>query len=189
MKLNGLFAVNQVVWVAVWATIWAVEPISAEAQQTRPARSGPTTLSGGSSRGGRGNNVQQAQLNRIKELLAASDEEWKILEPRILTIQDLLRDSGARGGIASGRGRRGGFGGTAVADPENPPTAVQNAARELQESLASKDASAEDIKSKLTALRDARVKSQTELAKAQDQLREVLTARQEAVLVMSGLLN
>jgi Spy/CpxP family protein refolding chaperone len=66
---------------------------------------------------------------------------------------------------------------------------VQQAARELQESLANKDAASDDVKAKLSALREARSKLQADLNKAQDQLREVLTARQEAVLVMAGMLN
>ena len=51
------------------------------------------------------------------------------------------------------------------------------------------DASASEIKAKLAALRAARQKQEAELDKAQDQLRQLLSARQEAVAVTLGLLK
>jgi len=51
------------------------------------------------------------------------------------------------------------------------------------------DASAAEIKAKLAELRAARKKKEAELEKAQDQLREILSARQEAIAVTLGLLK
>jgi hypothetical protein len=50
-------------------------------------------------------------------------------------------------------------------------------------------ASATEIKAKLADLRAARKKKEAELEKAQDNLREILSARQEAVAVTLGLLK
>ena len=50
-------------------------------------------------------------------------------------------------------------------------------------------APASEIKAKLAALRDARKKKEAELEKAQDELRQLLSARQEAVAVTLGLLK
>jgi hypothetical protein len=50
-------------------------------------------------------------------------------------------------------------------------------------------ASASEIKAKLTELRAARKTKEAELEKAQDNLREILSARQEAVAVTLGLLK
>lgn len=50
-------------------------------------------------------------------------------------------------------------------------------------------ASAAEIKAKLADLRAARKKKEAELEKAQDNLREILSARQEAVAVTLGLLK
>ena len=185
MKLNGR--------LAAFVAVLAVGPVVV-GQQRDAVQNAPTTQAspggqasrGGSGRGGR-DSVQQAQLKRLKDLLGSTEEEWKVLEPRLEKVQDLLRDSGARSALGSGRGRRGGFGGALPSD--TPPTPVQQAAKELQESLASKETSPDDLKSKLAALREARVKSQAELKRAQEQVRELLTARQEAVLVMTGMLN
>jgi Spy/CpxP family protein refolding chaperone len=59
----------------------------------------------------------------------------------------------------------------------------------LQTTLDNKDAKPEEIKAKLTALRDARNKAKEDLTKAQADLKELLTQRQEAVLVNMGLLD
>ena len=61
--------------------------------------------------------------------------------------------------------------------------------RKLETTLENESASADTIKEQLTALRAARVKAQQELAAAQQDLRQILTVRQEAVLVLNGLLN
>jgi Spy/CpxP family protein refolding chaperone len=159
--------------------------VNAQQRDANAGQNGPTTQPGGN-RGGR-EAFQQAQLKRLKDLMGSTDEEWKILEPRLQKVQDLLRDSGSRSALGSARGRRGGFGG--VVSPDTPMTPVQEAAKELQDSLGSKDASPDEVKAKLTALRDARNKLQSDLQRAQDQVRELLTARQEAVLVMAGMLN
>ena len=71
----------------------------------------------------------------------------------------------------------------------NTDTPTGKAMQDLRETLDNKEASADDIAKKLTALRDAREKARTELATAQKDLKEVLTPRQEALLVMMGQLE
>lgn len=66
---------------------------------------------------------------------------------------------------------------------------VTRLTRELWELLDNKETKVEEIKARLTALRDARKKVQQELTKARQQLRPILTLRQEAVLVLSELLD
>ena len=66
---------------------------------------------------------------------------------------------------------------------------VDTAADELQTTLENASATPEEIKGKLTALRTAKEKAKQELAVAQKDLREVLTLRQEAQLVVMGLLD
>jgi hypothetical protein len=51
------------------------------------------------------------------------------------------------------------------------------------------NASSADIKAKLAALRAARKKKEAALDTAQNQLRDILSPRQEAVAVMLGLLK
>jgi predicted S18 family serine protease len=66
---------------------------------------------------------------------------------------------------------------------------VEKKAQELSTLLQNKDAKPEDIKAALAAYRDARTKAKAELEKAQKDLRDLLTVRQEAVLVSMGTLD
>ena len=58
----------------------------------------------------------------------------------------------------------------------------------LQQAFDSK-AVADDLKAKLAKLREARKAKEAKLEKAQDELRQVLTVRQEAAAVLAGLLK
>jgi chromosome segregation ATPase len=66
---------------------------------------------------------------------------------------------------------------------------VSKASDALQTTLENTSATPEEIKAKLTALRTAREKARQELATAQKELREVLSLRQEAQMVLMGMLN
>jgi Spy/CpxP family protein refolding chaperone len=154
--------------------------------------------------GGRAD-FRQRMMDRLKESLAASDDEWKAIEPRLTVVMDAQRATSNRGGGFGGpgggrtRGNRGGGapdaaapGAAPAATPaptDRPPTAVETAAKALQTTLDNKSATPDDIKAKLTALRDAKTQAKATLTKAQDDLRELLTARQEAVLVGFGMLE
>jgi Spy/CpxP family protein refolding chaperone len=59
----------------------------------------------------------------------------------------------------------------------------------LRETLANENATAEDIKARVDALRKARAKQQEELKAAREALRELLTPRQEALLVLEGIMD
>ncbi|HAU37635.1 MAG TPA: hypothetical protein DCX07_07950 [Phycisphaerales bacterium] len=133
---------------------------------------------------------RQQAMERMKEMMGASDEEWKVLQPRIEKVQTLSRQ--ARGGMGFRMGgRRGGRGGDqppeAATDREQ--TDVEKKMSDLQKLLQNKDSKAEDIKTALTAYRDARAAVRAELEKAQKELREILTLRQEAQLVTMGMLD
>jgi hypothetical protein len=89
---------------------------------------------------------------------------------------------GGRGGGGGGFG--GGGGG-----PTTQPSAVQTAMTDLQTTLDDQNASPDDIKGKLQILRDARSKARQDLVVAQQDLKSVLTQRQEAVMVLMGYLD
>jgi Spy/CpxP family protein refolding chaperone len=127
---------------------------------------------------------RQQMNDRIKQMLGATDEEYQAIQPKIEKLMQLQRDS--RGGMGFGRGRGGPGGG---GDPNAQQSPTQAASKDLQTALDNKDAKPEEIKAKLTALREAREKAKTEMASAQKELRELLTQRQEAVMVMMGFLD
>jgi hypothetical protein len=129
----------------------------------------------------------------LKEQLGTTEDEWKVLQPKIEKVMTARRNTGGggggfpggRGGGGGGRGRDGGGGGGSDAD-QSP---VNKASRDLRTALENKDTPAEEITKRLTALREAREKARAELTSAQKELKEVLTQRQEAVLVTFGMLE
>jgi hypothetical protein len=126
--------------------------------------------------------MRQRIVERMKEQLGASDEDWKELEPRIERVFNLQRSTRMGGFGAMGFGGRGGEG-------QQDQSEVARASRELRSTLDNPNASAQEIEQRLTAYREAREKSEKELTQARTELKELLTQRQEAQLVMLGLLE
>ena len=130
--------------------------------------------------------ARERYLTQLKEQLGATDEEWKALQPKVEKVLTAQRDN-RRGGGNRGRNRNNN---NAQQQPNAQQTSeVSAAADELRKTVDDKAATAEDINKKLTALREAREKAKNELTTAQKELRELLSARQEAILVSSGLLD
>jgi hypothetical protein len=142
--------------------------------------------------------MQRMMTERMKEPLGASDEEWKVIQPRLLKVMNLSRQVNApgRGMMFGGRGQTMGPGGRAgqrtrpgTGQQQREPNAIQKATQELQEVLRDNTAKPEQIKAKLAALRTAKEKAMKDLAAAQNELKKDLTVKQEAILVLSGYLN
>jgi hypothetical protein len=149
---------------------------------------------GGGAGGRRGGNFdpaqfQQQMMDRFKERLEmTNDDEWVAVQGLIQKVMDARRATfsgmgfgGRRGGNGGGgdNGNRGGRG--AFNAPPSPE------AEDLQKALDAK-ASPDELKAKMAKLRDARKSKEAALAKAQEDLRKVLTVRQEATAVSMGLL-
>ena len=66
---------------------------------------------------------------------------------------------------------------------------MDKASSELRELLRNESATAEQIKAKLAALRAAKQKAAQDLATARQSLRQLMSLRQEALLVLNGLLD
>lgn len=133
------------------------------------------------------------RMNKMmQEQLGATDDEWKVLSPKIEKVQTAQRDSfggfgmfGRRGGPGGPPGGPGGPGGAG----NQQPSKLAQAQTDLRTLLEKKDAGAQEISSKLTAYREAREKSRAEVQAAQKSLKELVTQRQEAVLVLMGVLE
>ena len=139
--------------------------------------------------------MRQMMADRMKQQLGASDAEWQVIQPRLVKVMTLNRQvSGGpgRAGMFLGRGRPGMRGpdrrGPAGREGEEP-TAIEKASEQLRTALENESASPEQLKQQLTALREAREKAKQELATAQQELRQILTLRQEAQLVLMGMLD
>ena len=167
----------------------AASTILATAQDTAapkdaPKDAGANNPGGGRGRGGQGGNFQdfmQRMNDRLKESLKVTDEEWAVLKPLIEKVQTAQREAGAGRGFG-GRGP-GGDNNT----PDTRPGAAESAA--LRTALESDSTSADDLKAKLAAVRAVRKKGAADLAVAREELKKVVTVRQEAVLVSMGMLE
>ena len=150
---------------------------------------------------GRGNfeEFRQRMMDNYRERLEIKgDDEWKAIQPLIAKVTDARRDVAVGGGFGFGRGgggRRGGGNADAQANGNNQGGRrgfrggePSPEAEELQKAIDS-NASKDELKAKLTKFREARKDKEAKLAKAQEDLRKVLSVKQEAAAVLMGLLQ
>lgn len=151
----------------------------------------------GGNGGGRGNfdpsQMQERLLSALRDRMDVKDDaEWSVISDRVTKINDLRQQTMGGGNIGqllrnrdntNGGGNGGGnnFGGRGArgGSPE-----MQALMQGLNDNLP--DA---EIKARLERLQAVRKTAADQLAKAQEELRAVLTIRQEAVAVMFGLLQ
>ena len=149
--------------------------------------------------------MRQRMMERVREQLGVTnDDEWKIVSERVEKVMTARRDAGNFGGGFFGRGggpggRRGGGNGggdnanAAGGGGGNRPRGMfggeeSQEAKDLRAAIEAK-APADEIKAKLEKYRAYKKGKEAELAKAQEKLKEVLNARQEAAAVLAGLLS
>lgn len=146
----------------------------------------------GGRRGMNPEDMQARMLTSLRERFEVTDdEEWKLISDRIAKVSELRRNSapmggammafagrGAPGGDANRGGDRGGRGASRGGNTEM--SALQSAIRDKLPDA--------EIKSRLDRVRETRKDNEAKLTKAQEELRALLTVRQEAVAVMFGLL-
>jgi len=137
--------------------------------------------------------MEQQRTDRMTKALDITAEQWKALEPKVQKVEALQREVNmlAMGGGMpfGGRGMMGGRGGPGGPNAMGPQTELSKAVEELQATLDNKDSTPEQISAKLKALRDARAQAPAELAKVRAELLQSLTPRQEAQLVLMGILQ
>lgn len=141
--------------------------------------------------------MRERMAARLKEVLGTTDDEWAVIGPMLENVTEKTRQLRGGPGGFMGRGgpqggpRRGNWGrdGSEDGQDDREPTAIESAQESLRTTLDNPDATAAQIKSKLTALREARETAKQELAQAQAELKDVLTLRQEAQLILMGLLE
>lgn len=114
--------------------------------------------------------------NLRTQFAVADDAEWKLISDRILKVMELRRSVAGPGfAMVMFRGNRPG----ATANPEVDAlrTAIDDKLPEAE------------IKARLGRLREARKQAEVRLNQAREDLRSILTVRQEAVAVLLGLLQ
>lgn len=151
---------------------------------------------GGQGGFGRGNfdpaQFQQRMMEGIRDQLGfTNDADWNAVQPLVQKVMDARRDVGTGGGFGrmfrnrggngdngNGGNRRGGFFG---GQPSPEAEALQKAIDD--------NSPPPQIKAALARYEASQKAKQAKLAGAQDQLRQVLTVKQEAQATLLGLLN
>jgi hypothetical protein len=155
---------------------------------------------GGGGGGGRGNfdpaQMRERMMARVREEMDVKDDaDWKPISDRVTKVMEAQREARSGGGMGMmfrprrnqnsdqggdqpGGGRRG-PGGFGQPSPEHEA---------LQKALENK-ASNDEVKAALAKYREAQKVKQEKLQKAQEDLRKVLSSRQEAAAVSLGLLD
>jgi hypothetical protein len=145
---------------------------------------------------GRGNfdpeQMRQRMMDGVREQLEVKDDaEWQIIEARVNKVWEARREvgMGGAGGMRmmarrpqSGDNPPGGPGGRRFG---GEPSAEDEA---LQKAIDS-NASTAELKAAIAKVRDARKQKEAALQKSQQELREVLNVKQEAIALSMGLIN
>lgn len=173
----------------------ALQSLSLHAQDGGQDNPRPGRRQGGGGGGGQGGpggpgggnfdpeQFRQRMMERYREQLGVKDDsEWKLIQTRIEKVSEARREVGF-GGFGGGRGGPGGPGGGGRRGGEASPE------REALQKAIDSNASADEIKAKLTAYRTSVKDKEAKLEKAQDDLRKVLSMKQEAAAVLMGLLK
>jgi len=165
---------------------WFVEALAQERQRERDR---PPEARQRGDRQRRMAEFRRRMEDRMRQQLGATEEEWKVLQPRIEKVQQLQRQIrfGFRG-FDRRMGRRDrGPGDRGPAEREQ--SEVEKKTEALRNLLDDEASSAAAIKAALDALRKAREQAEKDLAAARKELREVVTVRQEAQLVLMNILE
>jgi hypothetical protein len=181
--------------LAVCGLILSTSTGSLLAQNDAPPQGAPGGQGGQGGPGGRqgrGNfdpeQMRQRMMERYREQLVVKDDaEWSLIEARIKKINEsrMGRGFGGPWGGPGGQGGQGGPGGRQGRGGFGQPNPDGEA---LQTALDS-GASADDIKAKLATYRASAKQKEAQLEKAQDELRQLLSVKQEARAVLMGLLK
>jgi hypothetical protein len=175
------------------------------AQQAQPAQQQQQPQGGQQQWQGGGQNWQNMDPQQIQQMMqqrmmdyfrqqlgVTNDDEWGVIQERLSKVAKLRMESMMSGGagMMAGMRRNGGNGGNggpgfrgfqALSQPDPTADSLRNAI--------DNNAPNAQVKAALDKYRDSQKQKQAELLKAQEDLRSVLTVRQEAALVLGGMLN
>ena len=140
--------------------------------------------------------MQERMMQRVRQNLGATEEEWTRIEPPLAKVMELSQQAEGPGMGMGGRmgmrgmnprmARPGAPEGEEAPMPE-PENKLDKARMELRQALDGEDKEA--VQKKLDAFRAAREEAQKELAVAKKELKAAVTLPQEAELVLMGYLD
>jgi hypothetical protein len=193
-RLSLAFAIAALSPVSVWA---AAKPAKFDKTERKEAREASVDLSElkfnkrevkASARGESENapNPEARQLTRLRDRLEVKDDaEWAVIAERISKVEE--RRHNLAGGLRTGGGVPAATAGEKVKRAARAGSSGNAEFDALRAAVADQYPDAE-IKAQLARAHEAHQQREAQLLKAQAELRAVLSVRQEAILVMFGLL-
>lgn len=135
--------------------------------------------------------MQRMMSESFKELLELNDEEWTVIRPKIVKVLTLsLQSSGNPLSMLMVRPGAQGLSNMRRRFPANSQSnTMEESMQRLKKLLENKDTTTAQIRDQVIKVRKEREKKQQELMTAKKDLRELLTVRQEAILISMGLLD
>jgi Spy/CpxP family protein refolding chaperone len=206
MTIRNAFAASLLTLVALALLVWG----QSAGGEAAPAGAGPDSPP---PRSGRGFGPRRGGgfLDDVKAQIRASDEEWKVIGPKLrdLILLRQIIEGGAGFGFDSRPGgfpepggpergggpRGGGFGGPPSEGPGSAGSGgadfapLIQARADLRTALDDPKTSPDAVREAVAAVRQARRKARAALADAGKDLLELLTVDQEAMLVALGHLD
>jgi len=171
-------SLNRMMWMAAVAAAVVGGSVSTQAQGRDRGNFDPEQF-------------RQRMEERMRERMGVTDDaEWKLISERVTKVMEARRAAGPSGmgmfgggpGGPGGRGPGGGGG-------RGPGGGGSSPEEEALSKAVEGNASADELKKKMEAVRTARKAAEAQVEKAQAELREVLTVKQEANAVLMGLLK
>jgi hypothetical protein len=138
---------------------------------------------------------QQRIMDFFRDQLAVTnDDEWNVIQPRLSKVvqsrmETLLSGMGMAFGRMGGRGSGGGGNAAGAARRGFPGLGQPGPEAEALQKAIDNNAPTDQIKAALAKYREAQKRKEADLAKAQEELRKLLSLRQEATLVSIGILD
>jgi hypothetical protein len=135
--------------------------------------------------------MRARMMERLQENLGVTSQEWEAIRPLVENVVEKQREANmGRGGFAAfGGGRGPGGPGGPGAGPRagRGPGAAASEAQALQQAVQSGNNT--EIQAKLKEFRAAREAREKALQESREKLRSVLSVKQEAALVVAGILD
>ena len=192
MKLNKLFALGG---IAAALTLSSGTLMAQDNPAPKPpAGNTPPGQPGGG--GGRGRfdpaEFQKRMMDGIKDRLGFKDDaEWTAVQPLVQKVFDLRRETMTSMRSFGGRSSTGGGGNPPGGNSDRRPSSffgTPNPDAEALQKAIDDNAPAAQVKGALEKFRASKKDKEAKLVTAQEDLRKVLSAKQEAQATLMGLL-
>jgi hypothetical protein len=118
--------------------------------------------------------------DEIRQDMDVTDDQWKAIQPKLEKVEELSDSLEHPHGPPRGPDDQ---------NDDEKVTPVEQAVRDLEDTLDKDNATDDQIKAKVEAVHKAREAAAADLKAARKELKEGLTLRQEAVLVARGILD